>query len=153
MLGLSMHRTLWLSCTLIACATPGSGSDEQAITNGSPATGDPAVAAIVDDTGTVACTATAIAPHTAITAAHCFVNRDPRKLRLMFGATTAQPTTTTTVSDARFLSGFDPQTLAHDVAILTFRAEVAEPVALDAQPIDASLVGTAVRVVGFGVTT
>ena len=152
MLELSMRRTLWLTCTLLACATPGSGSVEQAITNGSPATGDPAVAAMVDDSGTVGCTATAIGPHTAITAAHCFINRDPRKLDLMFGPSTAQPTATSPVSDVRSHPSFDAQTLAHDVAVLTFRVDSADSVALDPQPIDASLVGTAVRVVGFGVT-
>jgi len=147
-----MRRWLLLSCTLVACAARESDG-EQAVTNGTAATGDPAVAAIVDGSGTIGCTATVIAPHTAITAAHCFVSRNPRTLSLLFGASREQPTAITPISDARSHPSFDPSTLAHDVALMTFRTEAAATLALDPRTIDGTLVGTDVRVVGFGATS
>lgn len=144
-----MRRAV-LACVLVACAAPAERTAEQAVTNGAADPDDPAVIALVDDAARVGCTASAIGPHTAITAAHCIAGRDPRTLRVAFG-TSVDAATLVAVSDGRVHPAFDADTLAHDVAMLTLRdsAPVA-PLALAS--IDASLVGTSIRVVGFGTT-
>jgi MYXO-CTERM domain-containing protein len=150
-----MCRTRLLLCALAACAAPVSTTTtEQAITNGAIDTGDPAVLALVDDMNRVGCTVSVIGPHTAITAAHCFVDKQPRSLRVFFGSAIADGGTFTQVADARSHPQFDPSTFAHDVAMLTFRdALPVSPLTLDARTIDTFLVGTSFRVVGFGTTS
>lgn len=145
-----MRGTLLLPCALTACAMQTSTSD-QAITNGTPDTGDPAVVALVDNNDVVACTATVIGAHTSITAAHCFINRTPQSLRIAFGSSLATATSTQ-IADVRSHPDFNPTTLAHDIAVVTFRDAATDTLMLDTRVIDASLVGTMFRVVGFGVT-
>ncbi|HEY5926673.1 MAG TPA: trypsin-like serine protease, partial [Kofleriaceae bacterium] len=149
-----MRRMLSLLCTLGACAGHERSSNEQAVTNGTIATGDPAVIALVDANDQVGCTATVIGSHTAITAAHCFVSRPPRSLRVYFGTQLGDGGTFIAVSDARSHPDFDFSVLSNDIAMLTLRDESpAAPVALDMRTLDSSLVGTDFRVVGFGTTT
>ncbi|HEX5058885.1 MAG TPA: S1 family peptidase, partial [Kofleriaceae bacterium] len=146
-----MRGTLLLLCALTACTVEASRSDH-AITNGTVDTGDPAVVALVDTSDIVACTASVIGAHTAITAAHCFINRAPHSLRVAFGSSLADATFAQ-IADARSHPDFDPATLAHDVAMVTFRDESpVAPLVLDTRTIDASLIGTMFRAVGFGVT-
>jgi trypsin len=148
-----MCRAVLLLCALGACAAPTSTATEQAITNGAVDTGDPAVLALIDDTDRVGCTASVIGPHTAITAAHCFIGKQPRTLRVFFGTMIGGDGTITQVADARSHPDFDPDIFAHDVAILTFRDELpVVPLTLDTRAITAALVGTTFRVVGFGTT-
>ncbi len=147
-----MGRALLLACTLSACASP-TASAPQAVTNGTADGGDPAVVALVDVAGTVGCTASVIAPHTAITAAHCVAGRDPRALRALFGSSLADGVFVT-IADARVHPAFDATSFAHDVAMLTLRDEApVPPLALDERALDASLVGATFTVVGFGTTT
>ena len=147
-----MRTPLLLLCTLVACAVQERSSREQAITNGTVDIGDLAVVALVDADQQVGCTATVVGPHTAITAAHCFLNKPARSLRVMFGSALADGTYTA-VADARTHPSFDPSMLVHDIAMLTFRDDSpASPVAFDTRTIDAALVGTSFRVVGFGST-
>jgi hypothetical protein len=149
-----MCRSVLLSCALAACAAPTSTEAEQAITNGTAATGDPAVVALVDDSDRVGCTASVIGPHTAITAGHCFVGKQPRTLRLFFGSVIGSGGTFTQVADARAHPSFDAATFMHDIAVLTFRDELpVVPLALDPRAINSSLIGTSFRVVGFGTTS
>src|SRR5262245_50277761 len=116
-----MGRSLLLLCTLAACAVQ-ERSSQQAITNGTTAAGDPAVVALVDTNQVVGCTATVIGPHNAITAAHCFINKPARTLRVVFGSTVADGTFTP-VADAVSHPSFEPGMLVHDIAMLTFRDE------------------------------
>ncbi|HEY5927551.1 MAG TPA: trypsin-like serine protease [Kofleriaceae bacterium] len=122
----------------------------QPVTNGTAAAGDPAVIALVNASDQVICTAAVIGPHTAITAGHCVGGRDPRTLRIFIGSTLGEAGTFIAVSDARTHPQFDPG--GRDIAMMTLResAPVA-PLEL-AGPVDASLVGTMIRVVGFGLT-
>jgi trypsin len=138
---------------LAACAAPIDTSVAQPVTAGAPDAADPAVVALVDATDQVGCTATMIGPHTAITAAHCIADRDPRGLRVVFGTSVADGGVFDAVSDGRAHPAFDATTLANDVAMLTVRdASPVAPLALDPEPLDASLIGTTMRVVGFGTT-
>jgi hypothetical protein len=147
-----MRCWLWLACALAACAIDETATATQPITNGTPAAGDPAVIALVDEQGRVGCTAAVIGPHTVITASHCIWGRDPRTLRVAFGSALATATFIA-ISDGRAHPRFDVGTLSHDVAMLTLReASPVAPLALDPRPIDATLVGTTFRVVGWGTT-
>ena len=122
------------------------------VTNGSADRDDRAVVALLNANGQVVCTASIIGSHTAITAAHCVAGRDARTLRVFFGSAVGGTGTSIPVSDARAHPGFDPG--GRDVALLTVRLAAPTPVAplALAGPIDASLVGTKVRIVGFGLT-
>ena len=95
----------------------------QPISNGTPASGDPAVIAIVDASGRAFCTASVIGPHTAITAAHCVDGLDARTLRVFVGSDVAESGVLVAVSDARMHPGFDPG--GRDVALLTLRESIA----------------------------
>ncbi|MBV8756482.1 MAG: trypsin-like serine protease, partial [Deltaproteobacteria bacterium] len=143
-------RLAWL--LVAGCAAQPVATATQAVTNGSDDPGDEAVAAIVDQNGAVLCTASAIGPHTGITAAHCFGGPPARTLRVLLGRTTASGGLTP-ISDARQHPAFVPSTFANDVAMFTFRDPLpVAPLALDARTIDASLVGTTFSTVGFGTT-
>src|SRR5258708_16216041 len=139
--------------TLAACASPIDHDLAQPVTAGTADVGDLAVMGLVDSADQVGCTASVIGPHTAITAAHCLLDHDPRELRGFFGASLDGGGAFIAISDGRTHPSFDPDTLAHDVALLTLREEApVAPLALAAGPLDASLVRTSLRVVGFGTT-
>lgn len=111
------------------------------ITNGT-ASSDPGVVALVNVRGDTYCTASIIAPHTAITAAHCIASTDPLSVRVFDGSYHA-------VVDARLHPGFDPG--GRDVAMLRLREpSTVTPLALaDIDPADA---GSQLRIVGFGLS-
>lgn len=147
-----MRLCVSLACALAACAVDDVGTTAQPITSGTPTSGDPAVFALADDSDRVSCTASVIGPHTAITAAHCVADLDLRPLRAVFGASVADGTAIE-ISDARMHPMFDRTVLAHDLAMLTLREMApAPPLELDTRTIDSTLVGTELRVVGFGST-
>ena len=141
-------RILAIVVILAGCTTP-VGTAAQAITNGSADSGDPAVIGLVDDAGNVGCTASVIAPHTAITAAHCVAGRVPLGLRALFGADVATGTLIP-ISDAQVDPAYDSTTLANDLALVTLREE--SPGGVIAIAPGSSPAGTIVETVGFGTT-
>jgi secreted trypsin-like serine protease len=146
-----MRGCVWL--ILAACAGPPVATATQPVTMGSADPGDPAVVALVDESGQTLCTASAIGMHTAITAAHCFGGPPARTLRIWFGSTVATGGVFAAVADARQAPGFDQSTFQHDVAVLTFREpSPVAALALDARTIDTTLAGTTFVAVGFGST-
>lgn len=138
-----MRRVAWL--VLAGCAAP-EGSIAQPVTSGSADPGDPAVVALVDDTGHVDCTAAVIEAHSAVTAAHCIAGLDPRTLRVWSGGDAYSQ-----VTGGRAHPMFDPTTFANDVALVSVRdpAQVA-PLVLETT---APAVATTIRVVGYGRTS
>jgi len=120
------------------------------VTNADPDPGDPAVIAIVNSAGDIGCTASVIAPHTGITAAHCVVGRDPTTLRVFFGNAVGGDGLYIPISDARAHPGFDPG--GRDIAVFTLRVRAPVTPLVLAGPLDGSLVGTNIRAVGFGFT-
>jgi secreted trypsin-like serine protease len=144
-----MRRWVVALAAVSSAIAPSASALAQPVTNGLTDTGDPAVIALVTANDDLVCTAAVIAPHTALTAAHC-VAGDPRKLRAFFGTTIADGGTFIAITDARAHPLFNPG--GHDIALVTL-AEVAPVTPLPlAAPLDASLVGTSFRVVGFGTT-
>lgn len=142
--------TLALAIVLAGCAASAETSQSQPITNGSADGGDPAVIGLVDDAGEVGCTASVIAPHTAITAAHCVAGRVPLGLRALFGTDVATGTLIP-ISDALVDPAFDSATLANDLAMLTLREE--SPAGAIAMAAGDAAIGTSVETVGFGTTS
>lgn len=136
----------WL-IVLAAASSSSADAVGAPVTNGLPDTGDPAVIALVNASDQLVCTASLIAPHTALTAAHC-VAGNPLALRAFFGDSIADGGTFIAVTDARPHPQFDPG--GNDIAVVTL-GEAAPAAALAfAPPLDGSLVGTSFRVVGFG---
>jgi MYXO-CTERM domain-containing protein len=138
-----------MRCWLIALVAASSSDAfaQRPVTNALPDAGDPAVIALVNGSDQLVCTAAVIAPHTALTAAHC-VAGDPLALRAFFGSALAEGGTAIAVTDARAHPLFDPG--GNDIALVTLADPApATPLPI-AGPLDASLVDTSFRVVGFG---
>ena len=143
----NMGRTLF---ALAFCSLPIASAFAQPVTNGSATSGDPAVVAIVNASDEIICTASVIASNTAITAGHCIAGRDPSTLRIFIGSVLGEAGTYIQVSDTRAHPQFDPG--GRDIAMMTLReTALVNPIVL-AGPVDAMLVGTMIRVVGFGLT-
>jgi MYXO-CTERM domain-containing protein len=141
-----MRRWLIAPCALCALTTAAAAQ----VTNGLTDPDDPAVIALVNEQDQIVCTASVIAPHTALTAAHCVVSM-PTKLRAFFGTAVADGGTFIAVTDAKAHPQFDPG--GNDIALVTLE-EMAPVTPLElAPPLDASFVDTSLRVVGFGLVS
>lgn len=118
------------------------------VTHGSHDTGDPAVVAVVDAEGVTECTATVIGRHFALTAAHCIGTHTGPGARVVLGTDVSNPIASVPITGARVDPAFDPQSLAHDAAILVLGSSPpVQPVALaTSEP----PVGAMVTVVGWG---
>jgi secreted trypsin-like serine protease len=150
-----------------ACGA-GPGTSQQAIVKGELAEDDPAVVAVntldVDcqRAGAPACTGTLVARDAVLTAAHCVGAFPPESFGVLFGST-ADPGRGALgaglqgsffrVAGIRVHPGFDPETLANDVALLRLADDAPTPPAprLEA-PASSSLLDATARVVGFGVS-
>ncbi|MCC6993941.1 MAG: trypsin-like serine protease [Deltaproteobacteria bacterium] len=123
------------------------------MTSATSALGDRAVVAVVQRGGDLRCTGTLIAPRAVLTAAHCGVTADnAADFQVFVGEVVGGVGTGVDVASVRVHPGFVAATFASDLAVLWLRAEVpVVPVALPEGPL-ALEVGTAVRVVGYGVS-
>jgi hypothetical protein len=136
-----------MRCWLVVLAALSSGSAlAQPVTDGLADNEDPAVIALVNAKDQLVCTAAVIEPHTALTAAHCIVG-DPLALRAFFGSAVLDGGTLIAVTDARAHPLFNPG--GNDIAVLTLGEAAPAPPLLPAS-VNASLVDTSFRVVGFG---
>jgi hypothetical protein len=137
----------------VACSSGGapSGEDEpvgrtkSAITSGAPTQADAGVVSIQRQ-GIGFCTGTIVSTRTVVTASHCVAGDGPDAV---VSAGRRLP-----VSYVLMHPGFDPVTLANDLAILVLGVAV-DP-ALASPLLDGSLdgdVGAIVRIVGFGATS
>ena len=122
-----------------------------AITAGTPDEDDPAVVALLGESG-VFCTGSLVGARVVLTAAHCLVGVTPQT-RVFFGADPAAGGTSLAVLDARAHPEFDRISFDNDIAVLLLDGEppaAARPLELFAGPLDASHVGRPIRLVGFG---
>jgi hypothetical protein len=147
-------RALLLSAHLILGCAASPGDDlnvaRAAITAGLPSSRDLEVVGIIANERVV-CTGTLVHPRVVLTAAHCLAIED--SLSVFFGAQYVRGEPTIRTVEKRPHPEFEPRTLANDVGLLLLeeKAPPEAPIArLDERPLDDSVVGTEVRVVGFG---
>jgi hypothetical protein len=133
--------------------TESTASTSEAITNGTLATGDLGVAALMEG-GALLCTATLVAPRVLLTAAHCLAGG--AMPTAFFGAAPqGDAGASIAVIATRVHPAFDSSTLANDVAMALLAQDApvgATPWPLPATPLDSSSVGLSLRLVGFGLT-
>ena len=155
-------RRAGLVCAALAAGCSGAAIDARsaAITMGSADTGDPAVVAVVarrsgcTEAANVLCSGTLVSSRVVVSSAHCLP--DPTALfEVYFGNDVANDPNGQFVVVAQALAdaAYDPTTHEHDLLLLALADEApVAPIALPAQPLDASAVGKSARIVGFGAT-
>ena len=158
---------LCAAASLAACAAPPSvGNVAQSIINGTDDTGDPGVvmvlAQVPNSMNASLCTGEIISPHVVLTAAHCV---DPATVGAgaQFVVFTGQVLSMTspnsdflTVKETHFNSSFDSNAPENGndvgVVILTNPTSIT-PVPYNRTALPQSMVGGAMRVVGYGITS
>lgn len=143
---------------IAACAAPSATSttaDEAPIIGGRRTRGDSAVVAITRN-GAPHCTGTVIAPRAVLTAGHCLFDWDLQQLDALFFASDVNAPEADS-KRLRFTRGWVhdgyPADPSLDVAIVELEADApVQPFPIIRTPLDASLVGQSVRLVGYGRT-
>lgn len=153
-----------------ACSTPdvseSKGASDSAIIGGATDKGDPAVVELIGTFGKdeFSCTATFISTTVLLTAAHCAVSEtDPKTIPAGAKFQINRAYSDATAKDADFIDvpaanvhphpDYDGEA-AHDIAVIVLDTPVdVTPIAIQRTAIDKSLVGKAVRLVGYGSST
>jgi V8-like Glu-specific endopeptidase len=155
------RERLLAALALVGCTAAPSGISRHAITNGSDDSDDPAVVAVGErridcqDTLDTICSGTLIAPRVVLSAAHCFaaLGPDTRYETFQGPGAVGNGGELHHVVEVMVHPDFDAQTHTADLALLLLDSpSSAPPIPLATAPLDASLVGKTIRLVGFGVS-
>jgi uncharacterized membrane protein YgcG len=154
-----------LALGLAACEEPGAGEARGAIIGGEDDPGDPAVVMLAsyppDHTTLDTCTASVIAPNVLLTAAHCVdPNKHPSYLYGVFTGADASAYTTANTLIPHLASVKEVHMHPDYVATAPFHADVGvvitdqpigvDPLPIQRDPLDKSVVGQPARIVGYG---
>jgi secreted trypsin-like serine protease len=128
------------------------GTTQQAITNGTDDSKDPAVVALLLG-GKVFCTGALVTANIIVTAAHCVSPTPPDQV--FFGSRPGTNTgTVIAVTDSHAHPDFDEDTLENDIALVILESKApATPLSILTADFDDTYKGRPVRIVGFGATT
>jgi secreted trypsin-like serine protease len=159
----SKHIALVLGAIAVTACTAQSestGTSSSSIIGGAHDSGDPAVVLVNADSGDGSgwwCTGTVIAKRVVLTAAHCVEDAtSATRFQILFGSDPIEGQPTAAVDVVAF--HHDPQYMAtnniaagHDAAVLILANDApATPLAINTSPLDQSMVGSSVYVVGYG---
>jgi secreted trypsin-like serine protease len=156
-----------LAVSAAACVPAGGpGESQEAIVGGTADTGDPGVMLVIFDQGAQGaslCTGELLSPHVIMTAAHCV---DPAVVgktgtfKVFPGNNLSQANLQTdllAVKETHYNTAFDVNNLTggNDIAVVILQNPVTNvmPLVMNRQAIDNNLVGSSVRLVGYGITS
>jgi hypothetical protein len=141
-----------VACIALGCAAdtgPPYATLTAAITGGSVDGGDLGVVGLVQGRLTVECGGTLVAPRVVVTAAHCV----PVATQVFFGSAPLRGGAWMNILEARAHPDYNPMTFANDIAVVLLpwpAKEGATPWPMRTAPLDPGLVGTSVRIIGYG---
>jgi len=153
-------RAVVAALLFASCASDRVAMTSAPIVQGTRTTGDPATVAIIarrvrcaDDSPTLFCTGTLIAPRVVLAAAHCLdAFGEDGAYEVVFGATLERDSRFALVRRAKAHPGYNRETHADDLALYELLEDAAVAPVVSAGSADGLTVGADARVVGFGVT-
>jgi secreted trypsin-like serine protease len=144
-------RCLQAALLLAAGAQSGFADDGIQIIGGSPTSQWPGIGALVTADGELVCTGALVGPELVLTAAHCMDSPEFLPAHFLVGPDSAQPQRAYDVAQIHVHPAYSAATLANDIALVRLDASASEPLlALRTTPLTGAVVGTDVRIVGYG---
>lgn len=160
----------FLSLVAWQCApaeAPPEGTSRAAIVGGEADPADPAIVLVAmqagsDGTGGGTCTGAVVSPHVIVTAAHCLdprvVGADSKPYYVYLGDDLSSKTELAVksnfvkIAETHFHPEFTPGATTHDIGVVVTAAPLSmTPLRMNRAKLDATAVGTSVRMVGYGV--
>lgn len=150
------------ACLLAGCAGTDIDSTSEDVIGGTPDDGDAAVFAIVQSSSATRslCSATLVAPHILISAAHCFVpdkEGDHRINWIVKGDSADSPwpwnSSSTATENLHPHPAYYDHIVGNDIAVVVLESrQSTTPILLNRQPLTDADLGSPMRFVGFGRT-
>ena len=158
-LGGGLALALVMAASVVGCGpdddvlAPPVGSEQDAIVNGQPDDGHPAVVGLVAQ-GQIYCSATLITPTVVLTAAHCLPPNIPTaftNIQVFFGSSAVNGGQLRQVADGWTNPAWNDQAIYEDIGMLRLSDTApTAPIPLNTTALSA---GQSTTLVGFGVTT